>query len=52
MDRDFHERLRRGFLEIARAEPLRCMLIDATADVAAVQQAIRAALRARLGIAI
>jgi dTMP kinase len=52
MDRDFHERLRRGFQEIARAEPQRCVLIDATIDVAGVQQAIRAALRARLGIAI
>ena len=52
MGRDFHERLRRGFQEIARAEPQRCVLIDATADIAGVQQAIRAAVRARLGVAI
>jgi len=52
MGRDFHERLRRGFLEIAHAEPTRCVLIDATAELAAVQQAVRAAVRARLGIAI
>lgn len=52
MGRDFHERLRQGFLEIARAEPRRCVIIDATADVAAVQQALRAAVRARLGVAI
>jgi dTMP kinase len=52
MGRDFHERLRQGFLEIARAEPKRCLVIDATADVATVQQAIRTAIRARLGVAI
>ena len=52
MGRDFHDRLRRGFQEIARAEPQRCVLIDATAEVAAVQQAIRDAIRARLGVAI
>ena len=52
MGSDFHERLRRGFQEIARAEPQRCALIDATADIATVQQAIRTAVRARLGVAI
>ena len=52
MGRDFHERLRRGFLEIAKAEPQRCVVIDATADVGSVQQAVRAAVRARLGVAI
>jgi dTMP kinase len=52
MGRDFHERLRRGFQEIARADPKRCVLIDATAELTAVQQAIRSAVRARLGVAI
>jgi dTMP kinase len=52
MGRDFHERLRRGFQEIARAEPQRCVLIDTTAEVTDVQTAIRAVIRARLGIAI
>ena len=52
MGREFHERLRRGFQEIARADPNRCVLIDATAELTAVQQAIRAAVRARLGVAI
>lgn len=51
MGRDFHERLRQGFQEIARAEPQRCVLIDATAEIAKVQQAIRAVISARLGIA-
>ncbi|HEX6000263.1 MAG TPA: dTMP kinase, partial [Hyphomicrobiaceae bacterium] len=27
---DYHERLRQGFLEVARAEPHRCQVIDAT----------------------
>jgi dTMP kinase len=52
MGRDFHERLRQGFQEIAQAEPQRCVLIDATAAIAAVQQTIRAAVRARLGVAV
>ena len=52
MGRDFHERLRLGFLEIAKAEPHRCAVIDATAPLATVQAAIRAVLQARLGVAI
>jgi dTMP kinase len=52
MGQEFHERLRRGFHEIARTEPQRCLLIDATADITTVQQAIRAAVRERLGVAI
>ena len=38
--------------EIARADPKRCVLIDATAELTAVQETIRAAVRARLGVAI
>jgi dTMP kinase len=52
MGRDFHERLRRGFLEIAHAEPQRCVVIDATIDVGAVQKAIRMAIRERLGVTL
>ncbi len=44
MDVDFHRRLRQGFLEIARAEPQRCMVIDATGSPEAVQVAIRMAM--------
>ena len=32
----FHEKLRAGFLEIARAEPKRCVVVDATRSVDAV----------------
>ena len=49
MGRDFHRRLRDGFLEIARREPERCAVIDAGAGVDEVQAAIRAIVRQRLG---
>jgi dTMP kinase len=52
MGKDFHERLRQGYLEIARAEPGRCALIDATGDVTAVQEAIRQAVSQRLEVAL
>jgi len=52
MDREFHERLRQGFHDIARRDPKRCVIIDAICDIAAVQQAIRSALHARLGVPV
>lgn len=48
MGLDFHRRLRDGFLEICRAEPERCMLIDATADPETVAASVWAAVRERL----
>ena len=48
MDREFHERLRRGFHEIADADPARCVVIDATVDVDMVHRRIAAAVEARL----
>ncbi|HEX9809147.1 MAG TPA: dTMP kinase [Alphaproteobacteria bacterium] len=50
MNHDFHERLREGYLEIARAEPGRCVVIDARDTVEAVQAAIRAAAAERLDV--
>ena len=44
----FHEKLRQGFLEIARAEPQRCVIIDARPKVAEVAAKIRGAVRAKL----
>jgi dTMP kinase len=52
MGREFHERLRRGFLEIAAGEPDRCVLIDAQTSPDEVHRAILGALRARLGLAL
>ena len=41
MDVDFHRRLREGFLEIAKAEPKRCVVVDAAGSIEAVQMALR-----------
>ncbi|MCC7426023.1 MAG: dTMP kinase [Alphaproteobacteria bacterium] len=51
-DADFHERVRAGFLDIARREPERCAVIDATAAPELVHAAILAAVTARLGVAL
>lgn len=44
----FHERLRRGFLDIAAAHPQRCVIIDASGDPDAVAARVWAAVEARL----
>jgi dTMP kinase len=49
LGRPFFERIRDGFLAVAAAEPDRCVVIDATADVETVTQDVLAALRSRLG---
>lgn len=46
----FHQRLREGFLAIARVEADRCAVIDATATEKAVADAIWAAVETRLGV--
>ena len=43
----FHRRLREGFMELARLEPERFSVIDATGSVADVSAAVKAALRAK-----
>ncbi|MCC3306053.1 dTMP kinase [Sneathiella sp. HT1-7] len=48
MDLAFHERLRDGFQNIARQNPDRCVLIDATRSVEDIQQELRDILTARL----
>jgi dTMP kinase len=52
MPLDFHERLRQGFLAIARREPERCVVIDARRSVAAVHEDVKAAVRERLHLAV
>ena len=49
LPREFHARVRDGFLEIARREPKRCVVIDATGDVEAITRAIADAVKDRLG---
>lgn len=44
----FHERLRAGFLAIAAAEPTRCVIVDAAADMAGVEAAVWRAVEPRL----
>ncbi|MEX0923858.1 MAG: dTMP kinase [Rhodovibrionaceae bacterium] len=44
----FHQRLRAGFLEIAKAEPLRCVVIDAAAEADGVTASLLETLHSRL----
>lgn len=52
MGADFHQRLRDGFLTIARSAPDRCVVIDASGDVESVSWALAASVRERLGVAL
>jgi dTMP kinase len=46
----FHERLREAFLAIARAEPGRCVVIDATGSLKAVEDKVWAAVWGTLAV--
>jgi dTMP kinase len=46
----FHERLRAAFLEIARQNPQRCVVIDATFDIDTVEAAIWTAVSKRFSL--
>ena len=46
----FHERLREGFLAIARAEPGRCAVIDAVGHLDEVEARVWAAVEGRLAV--
>lgn len=50
MGKDFHLRLRQGFLDIAKAEPDRCAVIDASGSIEQVAAAIRATISERLKV--
>jgi dTMP kinase len=50
MELAFHEKLRQGFLDIAKAEPERCAVIDASQPVEAVHAAVLRAVAERTGI--
>lgn len=47
---EFHRRLRQGFLDIAAAEPERCVVVDSTRPQDEVAEAIWAAVQERLGL--
>ena len=46
----FHERLAAAFLEIARREPQRCVVIEASGDIEAVEADVWSAVSSRLGL--
>ncbi len=50
MDVDFHRRLRDGFLDIARRNPERCAVIDASQAPDGVHRSIRDVMEERLGV--
>lgn len=50
MGTDFHQRLRDGFVEIAKGEPDRCAVIDATEDMQGVTEAISKIVSQRMGV--
>lgn len=50
MGEAFHAHLRNAFVDIARREPARCVIVDADADLDTVARRVRGALRARLGV--
>jgi dTMP kinase len=52
MPLEFHERLRQGFLAIARREPERCVVIDARRSIAEICEDVKSAVRERLHLAV
>ncbi len=50
MGMPFHQRLRQGFLEVAKAFPKRCVIIDATQDVAAIHRQLLKTVERRFGV--
>jgi dTMP kinase len=50
MTHAFHERVRAGFLAVARAEPERCAVIDAARPADAVEDEVRALVARRFGL--
>jgi len=48
MNQSFHDRVRLGFLEIAKAEPARCVVVDASGDIEEVERRIFEITREKL----
>jgi dTMP kinase len=46
----FHQRVRQGYLELARAEPERWVVLDATQAVETLQTQVRRVVVERLGM--
>ena len=52
MDTAFHERLRQGFLQIAKQDPDRCAVIDANNDIDTVTGRIFDCVETRMGVTL
>jgi len=52
MDSAFHQRLRQGFQDIAKREPDRCLVIDATQPADTVAEVVAEAVRSRLSVTV
>jgi len=52
MGADFHQRLRDGFLDIARAEPMRCQIVDATDSIDGVHAQIISRINSQFGLTL
>ena len=50
MKKEYHERLRKGFLKIARREPDRCIVIDAEKKIDLVARKIRTIINTRMDL--
>jgi len=50
MGGEFHTRLREGFLDIAKKEPTRCEVIDASGDIDTVARAVQNAVTQKLKV--
>ena len=48
LDIAFHERMRRGYIEIARREPGRCVVVDAAQDMDAIADELLRAVKAKI----
>jgi dTMP kinase len=52
LDREFHEKLRQGFRQIADDHPARCVLLDASGEPETLHRVVVAAVEKRLGVAL
>jgi len=52
MGNGFHQRLRDGFLEIAKADPARCRIIDASDSIDGVHEQIISQVNCRFGLSL
>ena len=48
--RSFHDKLRQGFLDIAKRAPARCVVIDADQPIERVHAAVLTAVKSRLSL--